>query len=262
MGIDFVAKNADFSANAIGYEPPVTRGVQYWGFIGGGAGVTDAAKLARVRKNWISGKADGGIVGAPVPAVDYTSKFKTATNYIDTGVAETDAMTLLLGFRVPGATASNPTTDLATNGTRPMMMGNMGTGGVGLYISGTTGLPSGVLSGAANYDNSGTPAVQIGTLTIPDVTAWRMASLTVTPGTGFRLRGLTSGISAYKADTRTRSKNTATSTIRIGSTGRNDFLGEHDICFAAVYTVALTDAEIDSIYAAVKSFLAPRGIAI
>jgi hypothetical protein len=261
MGIDLVAKGADFSANAIGYEAPVTRGLRYWGFIGGGTSSDATARATRMKKNWLSGGANAALIGA-VSVNDYfASGFKSGANYLDTGIAEEDSQTLLLVSRVPGATASNPTTDLSANASRPMMAGNGGSTalpGWNLYYSSTPGLPQGTLSFTYYVDASGTVTqVSSTTLTVPDVTAWKCHAAVIESGVGSRVRGLTSGTNTgVKAEARTRVK--GATPIRIGAGGRSDFAGLHDIAFAALYGVALTDAEIDTVYAAVKSYLAAR----
>lgn len=256
MGIDLVAKGADFSANAIGYEAPVTRGLRYWGFLGGGTSADAAVRTARARKNWAGGSA-ALLVGAPVIADYALTGMKSGVNYLDTLIAETASMTAILVSRVP-------TADLAANATRPMMLGNGASTalpGINLYYANTTGLPKGSLTASLYHNVAGTTTIAASTITIPDITVWHASAFVADAGVGYRLRDMTAALtSGVVANTNARV--VGATTLRVGSGGRSDYAGAHDVAFAALYSVALTDAEIDSIYAAVKTYLAPRGIAI
>lgn len=87
MGVQVVAKGVDAEQYATEYAAPVRRGLEGIFFTN-----TSTEKCAH---NYAPGKQSGSIVGVPVPNAAFTT-FKGMTNYVQTPIAETESMTLLV----------------------------------------------------------------------------------------------------------------------------------------------------------------------
>lgn len=236
-------KGADFSANAVGFIPPVAADLAGWFFPNG--------SLAQAKRNLAPGGADAAVTGAPVIGTAYT-RFKGRTNYLDTGLAETPAITLLAVAR-----AVIP----ASGSAQALIVSNYGSGtGVSLTKPQLTA-PSSV-SGTENvYAGFSAPTgLATASAVVSNGTAWAFTAGVVTPGTGLQFIDKTRGLLGSLSTATARSL--GTSSLLIGSGYDISWTGESDIAFAAIYTRALEAAEIDTVYQFVKTYLAKRSITV
>lgn len=223
--------SANFISGAIGLVPPVSRALAGIFILGG--------SLELSRRNLAPGAAGPGtIVGAPTVEAGYITT-ASQSHYIDSGIAETNAMTLIVVARAPLLGSSN----------RPGLIGNYlnsPASGAAVYIDGTTG--TGFPIGAPKLN------VMMGTLvsqslTDPDSSAWGYYEGSVFNGAGTILRERTAGVASAAATTATtRVRNTA-SNIRIGSMAHPSFTGNADISLAIIHADTLTTAEAAANYA-------------
>jgi hypothetical protein len=249
MGTFQRVAGADFSAVAGGFIPPIAEGLKYWNFFGG-----DAAKSAR---NLAPGGAAAALVNSPAISPSYVSlggASQSGAAYIETGVAETAALTYLL--------VSRATADMAVQGNRPMLIGNYNFAaspkGAALYDVVAT-----IIRADAAYTDGATisSATTDINVTSGQLAAWNFKAASFGNATPRKVYNKTLGASATSgAETRQRSLNTA-ATIRVG-TSLSGLFGPNDQAFAAVYNRQLTDAEIETIYQFVKTYLAARSITI
>lgn len=92
LGITIVSNNSRAISRAKSVTAPIMRGLEYLNFYCGEDG-----NLAR---NLVRGKPAGRVVGEPVSHGTYTT-FNSAKNYIDSGVAHTDSMSMICLARAP-----------------------------------------------------------------------------------------------------------------------------------------------------------------
>jgi len=255
MGVVLRAEGADFSSNPVAFLPPVSRGLEYFAFLGGTS--------ERTARNLAAGKPQGAIIGAPVISANYARLNRTA--YVQTGAAQTPNNTLIVVLR--------PVDD--TSGV--LAIGNYGSPRVAPYSGTTNGCgffwTSSAADGsvtcyftAAAFDGASAASVNTPNTTraIPGA-AWRAMAggASGTDKTKF-IRDLTAGTrvdATYAAPNNVA--DLGSTPLMIGS-GVNTgvFAGSVDIAFAAIYSVKLTDAEIDLVYSSVKAFLLTKGITV
>jgi hypothetical protein len=230
-------------------EPPVTRGLEGWFTLD-----TDAS---RFWFNRAPDKPDALIVGAPTAFAGW-GRFKGTTNYLQTQVADTDEVTLI----VVGKSA------------QPLVSGVDGTFLVGCHLGpvstpGFTGNASGaniyldhptLMKGSASRDNgsgASTPANLSGTGT--PTNSWALRTLRAKTGAATIMTDHTAGLTLTGADV---SKRVLTSNrYRIGSATAG-FAGESDISFVAIHSAYLTDVEVAAQIAVVRKRMARLGISV
>lgn len=236
---------ADFSANAVGFIPPVSSGLVYWGLFGD--------TLAKTTRNLAPGASAATAVGNPGISAGYAS-FLPANNYISTGLVDTTSLTYLFVAR--------STSDMVSTTNRPFYMGVSGLlAGSGIYAYQVNGaMPAVNLRFTATVSVGGTPTNKILVQTIANLSTWSFIGATLDSGVAMNTYNKTDGTTATLA-TPDPHLITPTTILRVGS-GVGGYGGAHDMAFAAVYNRALTSAEITTVYAFVKSYLATRSITV
>jgi hypothetical protein len=237
---------ASFAAIADGFMAPVSGGLIGWYFHGG--------TLEKSLRNLA-----GGLAATQQGAVSIGENWIRATpliNYIQTNHAETADMTLLSVFRTDQ--------NFASAAARPIMVSNY-TGspsrGFSLYVpgaSGSTTPATGLLRNTVGY----AAGVVNASLTVPDMTRWTFAAGTVQAGVGQSIYNMTTGQKASVAEAAGATRNIGDQMFRIGSSYSTNFVGPSDIAFTALYSRALSAAEIDKIYQFMKGYFARRSMAI
>lgn len=247
-GTLITSKSADFSKNPLGYVPAVPDGLEYVGFYGGGG--------ARTSRNFARGKAPGVLYGSPVysPAsVTLTPK----SNYIATSVPQSESMTVLLVIAPITETPrsiifGNADLAPASNGSFIMLPA------VGA-IDGFADLRFTVAqrsdSGQSVNINVDLPnSMRIGELCavvarMDEVTRER---LLMVPKTGERAVN----VGSYPVDI-------GTTPMLIGSYYHNaTFTAPVEFAAAAIYSRALSDGEIETLYRSVAGYYASLGISV
>lgn len=254
MATILTVTGADFSANSVGFIAPVADGLVGWWYLGG-----TEAETKRDR----AGIADATLGGSPTISPGYVSfGGYSAGQWLQTQVAETAAFTMLCVAR---------STEAAHSGTdKPMFVSNYGqdagnggvVNGASVYIDGGT-VPAGTLRLGAGQNANGTVQAQVNTnFSVAGSTSWnfyagRLASTSADNTQALNARhlfGKTSGQS-HTTSNYPRVPHSVNK-MRIGSCFNSGFSGSCDVAFAAFYSRALADAEIETIYQAVKARMA------
>lgn len=245
---------ADFSSNAIGFLPPISSGLLYWAFYGN----TLAKSLMNLAPGGSGASVWSGGASPDVSAayISTTGKINTTGKALDTGIMATSSVTLL--------SVGRSSDTLGSTSTRPFLISNFNsTHGDGVYFSGTTGLPQGTLTGTMSV-SSGTPTTAGGSVSEANASLWGFRGISATASTNIKIFNRTTAQTTTVTSAVPRLARTDYG-YSIGGGGGGvggSFTGQADHAFAAVYGRALSDAEIDTIYAFVKTYLAAKSITI
>lgn len=219
----------------IGFVPPVTSGLLYWGMLG------QSAK--RTARNMLVGSLPGSIVGTP----DYSPAFADfvgGTEYLQTLIQEPLAGTFLAVAKPPSA-SGNAFAITSFNA------GNQAN--ASLYFS--NGIPS---LGMARVNAGGTSTA---TLTITgDTTATTEFSFLAArfSETVMHVRDWTHAMENVATPSGTRAA--PTRNLRVG--GAYSASAGCSVAFAAAYDRVLGDDEVSEIHQRVAALLAPYSIAV
>lgn len=252
MGLLMTIPGADFSANAAGFIAPVARGLVGWFYLGGTVAETQSDR---------AGIANATLAGSPTIGDGYVAfGGYDAGHWLETQVAETDTCTIICVARSADTFGSGAD--------KPMFVSNYGTDsgsggsllGASIYIDGGTA-PAGTVRFGTGYDNSGTYGTSTSTtFSTTDVSVWNFYAGKVLPAGGSGTKKLinsTTDQNNTTSPTYPRRSNTVRP-FRIGAAHNNTFGGICDVHMAAFYDVELTDAEIETIYQAVKTRAAAK----
>lgn len=247
MGTTFTIKNADFSANAVGYVPAVPEGLEYLNFFG-----VDAVRTAR---NLAPGKPPGVIAGSPVygeNSVTLTPK----TNYIATSVHQTASMTVLLVI------------DPIVETPRSIIFGNADLSPVsnGFFLMlPATGAADGfadIRFTAAQNSGSGSTNINADLPNSLPVGALRAVVARMDESTRQRMLSIPSA-GARAVNTGTAPVDIGPAPLLLGSYYHTStFTAPFEIAAAAIYSRALSDAEIAVLYRSIASYYARRSISV
>lgn len=231
-------KGADFSANAVGFEPPVTDGLEAWFYLGGSAALS-------VKD--LSFNADALVVGSPTYSTGYVT-CTSLSNYFTTSVGDSAAGTILAVARWPTGQ-----TGTATGIISSAKMSGSNTASVEQYLT-TVAEPTGTLVGDLGYNE--VPTAVFGQLTSNPINtrafyahSWSQADASR------RLRNLTESTTSSGSISGTRQ--ISDRTFRLGSS-YNTRTGTIELSFWAKYSRQLTVDEEDEIYVFVQRFLADK----
>lgn len=241
---------ANFSANAVAFAPPVLDGLAGWWYLGG--------TLAQTQRDR-AGIADGVLIGAPTINSGYVSfGGYSAGDWLQTSVEETEAFTMLTVGRSTEAAHSG--TDL------PMFVSNYGADagsggalrGASIYVDSGT-VPAGVVRMGGYVDDNGTVSSNILTaFTVAAATSWNFYAGRIEATSSDNTQQLNARKLFGKTSGQTDSENayphvpSVSNLMRIGAGYSGSHTGSCDVAFAACYSRALTDDEIETIYQAVK----------
>lgn len=261
MGIRLVVKGADFSDEATGYISPVSEGLEYLNFFG--------LNAATMQRNLAPGKPLGVMIGSPTINAN-SAIFTNLVNYIQTSIADVSSKTLFVVARVPTPKAESilmsnsrsqrPTQATTSTATSMMFRGpsDPDAGEVGELLF------------AAQWDGVNDSSSVPGTITIPNRPVGSLSALVGRTNSG---DGTLAATKIRKLDNKTTGAKTSSSfsnayfdlagTFRVGSS-YTSFSGTvpTEVLFAAFWSRELTDVEVETMYQAVKTHYAQRGISI
>lgn len=215
-----------------GFQIPVVSGLEGAFLLGDGE--------AMLGKNYAPGKSDGVVIGTPTANSGYAAM--SGSGYIDTGISETDALTLFAVLR-----DSSGTVDMA-----PGVIGN--------YVSGNSGAS---LYMGADYIRSGLARTGTtdGVSTGINPAIFSLVSARGATGIATRVKNWTAGSENSGTAITDRALNTA-QTLKIGELPNASFAGPIDIGLAMIYSRVLTDVEMDQMAAWARSYCAAKGITV
>ncbi|MFJ4385469.1 hypothetical protein ACIP02_14110 [Pseudomonas sp. NPDC089408] len=232
MGVQLIAQNSTAPWNTK-VVPPITRGLEGWFTLD-----TDARRFGF---NRAPGKPDAIIVGAPTAFASH-GRFKGNVNYLQTQVADSDEMTLIIVGK-----AANP----LVAGVDSVFLAGAHIGPVS--SPGFTGNASGVnlfldhpslFKGSSSRDSgSGTSSTTTLSANGTPTNGWAIRSIRAKSGLATVLVDHTAGVKVTGAVTTPRVL--TGNRYRIGS-ATTGFTGESDITLAAFHSVFLTDSEVEA----------------
>lgn len=252
MGILLVAAGAVAPWNSK-VALPVMRGLEaYFTFD------TDAARFGF---NRAPGKADALVTGAPLAFVTH-GRFNGQTNFLTTKISETPNQTIIVvGKSVATVPVGSTQIDQPYyvgnaygSSVNPPYVGKTSTG-VNLYHPDNARLSA---SGARD-NGSGDPSSAAASLGATPATSWAIRAARVTDTGPNVAMDLTSNTSAVGTNTNARILNDKT--YRIGAVALNAS-ALVDISTVAIYSVALTDAEIQLIAGVMRKRMLRLGIVV
>ncbi|MBZ7499725.1 hypothetical protein FMJ36_17160 [Klebsiella michiganensis] len=267
MGLAGIAKNVNAQSFSMGVNLPVMDGI-----LGAWFGGSKGAWV-----NQISGGQQPTIVGTPTHLNEYSSQFST-TAYIDTNIAETASMTLLIVAKIYAPTSSrmqflgNFSNSVTDGGSTVAVNGS----GIVVEAAGTLEMVGASYSGVAGAASSGNAAILAAesglktSLAATDNTDWRAfmgkidtAGAAGTAGNRY-IKNLTKGMSATQALVAGNVRDLRnTATQRIGTRGpAGNANAATAIMMAMMWNRALTSAEETAMYSYVQSYAARRGISV
>lgn len=191
----------------------------------------------------------GSVVGVPV-ASDAFLTCKGMTNYIQTGILETESLTMLVIAKSAGIGGTPDET--------PLVCGSYGSGalsGVCMYIPLTDRL-----SGTGGFGNDDASNVNVTASVSPaPTTKWGLYSVQVSPA-GVTTKAHTANLTNTFAQAVPR--RLAGRTMRIGSGYSNSQKGTVDIALFQYHSVLLTADELTKTVADLRAYATRRGIAV
>ncbi|WP_428429554.1 hypothetical protein [Pararhizobium sp.] len=250
----YTARNTDGEAGAREFILPVMDGMEAIHFCN-----TSVQKAAR---NYARGKPDASIKGVPVANANYVT-FQGDVNYLETRTKESSAQTIYCICRPIGDLLSSATQSMAVSTfTRPAAAGGGSTFGAALFFQNPGSGPTvqGIGSRGTSVANHINGTVS---LPIPTPSNWRMNALLVKDAvTKNELFDLTNNGHAVSLAANTP-RFPSSGFYRIGSSyAAPAFIGQIDIAFVAIASVAHTEAQMQANRAALQAYFDPRGISI
>lgn len=254
MGIKLISNNtlAPWNSKVV---PPVSRGLEGWFNFD-----TDAGRFGF---NRALGKPDANIIGAPVAFATH-GRFKGLSNYLQTKIAETDEVTLIVvgkaAAAIPAGAASGG--DANTPFYVGNYLGNSGTPGVTgpAYGASLYHVATATLTGGASRATGAGGATSASTTVSAEVpTDWSIRVMRASTAMAVKTQNLTKNLSSQGSDVRARAL--SDSLFRIGS-GTSGFAAEVDISTVIIHSVVLTDDELAKQVEIVRKRMARLGIVV
>lgn len=251
MGIILRTKNTNFESTALSFLPPVSDGLEYWGYY---------PSAERAARNMAPGKPNAVVVGAPVYGAGFATLSGSA--YVQTSVPDLPNMTLVSVFRAATDVrsvliASGPTASRAApfSGASwgSSLYSDGGASGDGLLV---------VKANRSHFDGgSGTTAAVTAERSISASSSWR-AFAGVYDGALKRvsLSDLATGSPAVALATPPNDVvDLSAVTYRIGSAyGAGLGVAATDIAFSAIYSRPLSEQELADVYGHAQGYLLDR----
>ncbi|MEB2621401.1 hypothetical protein [Pseudomonas sp. YuFO8] len=254
MGIKLISNNtlAPWNSKVV---PPVSRGLEGWFNFD-----TDAGRFGC---NRALGKPDANIIGAPVAFATH-GRFKGLSNYLQTKIAETDEVTLIVVGKAAAAIPAGASTTGDAN--TPFYVGNYRgnsvtpgvTGsayGASLYHVATASLTG----GAARENGTGGATSSVNSVLGEVPTEWGIRVLRASSAMYTKTQNLTKNLMSQGNDLRARAL--SDSLFRIGS-GTAAFGAEVDISAVIIHSVVLTDDELAKQVEIARKRMARLGIVV
>ncbi|MDD2005607.1 hypothetical protein [Pseudomonas putida] len=233
--------------------PPVTRGLQAW--------FTFDTDAARFGFNRAMDKPDAEVIGTPTAFATH-GRFKGLVNFLKTQIPDSAEMTILVVGKAvnapPVAGGGGPDSPFYAGG----FSGNSvdpTAPGAGYGVSLFHGAPTSVTGNAGRLNTAGTGPTSGSAILEGEVaTSWGLRAVRCSANLT-QTFNLTRNV--VLSGTVTTRRVLSDSVIRIGGAA-SVFGGEVDISAVAIYSVALSDAEMALVYNAMRKRMSRLGIAI
>lgn len=248
--VDLINANADAFAYARVIRPPVTDGLEFWNYYGG---------ASDMRRNLAPNKPAAIPVGDPTGG-DFYIRCVGMTDYIQTAAEASAQFTLIAVAKAVMPDAGNA--PMISNTGSMSQTGKVTTTGGAIYLNDVTpGNNLMRLSAMQAANNGGANQMVVASTDDFDASAPGVRMFTG------RCEADGDRIAKIMGTTLTRGTNSALPAMlgqpyRIGSQYTSGGVGIVDIYAAIIYSRALSDAELDTVYDFVRTFYARRGITI
>ena len=229
--------------------PPVSRGLRAWFTFD-----TDPGSFGRNRAR---GQPNAKIVGSPIAYATH-GRFKGLQNYLQTQIADSDEITIMVVGRAVITPTSVADGALLVGGyvgtsQTPGITGNATCGNL-FFNNGTTVIASASRNGGAGTSSAGSVTVA-GT----SPTSWAIRAMRAKTGDVTKVFDLTAGVS--NVGTSVLQRVLSDTKIRIGS-ATVDFAGECDISVVGIWDKYLTDVEIEQNAVPMRNRMQRLGISV
>lgn len=250
----FVARDLDVEAAATEFMLPVMDGMEAIHFLNG--------TVEKAAHNYAPGKQNAVVKGTPNALTSYT-KFKGNENYLETRIQESAAQTIYCIARTSDDLMSDATRPMyISTFTRPAAAGGGTTFGVSLSSSnpGSGSIFQLIASRGTSVSDDITGSVSLST---PTPINWSLTvGLVKNASTKNEIYNLTTNEHAISSAANTP-RFPSLGFYRIGSSySTTAYLGESDIAFIAIASVAHTEDQIKANAAALRAYFDPRSIFI
>lgn len=250
--VDLINADADAFAYARVIRPPITDGLEFWNYYGGDSDM---------RRNLAPGKSAAIPVGDPsADGGDFFIRCEGTIDYIQTAVAASNEFTMIAVAKAVTPDAG-PCPLISNTGSANQVNGSA-TAGAAIYLNdAVTGNDLIRLTAQQAGNNSGTSTTVAASTSDFDISDSGVQMLTG------RCTGAGDRIAKIMGTSLTATTNSALPAMlaqpyRIGSQYNTGAKGLVDIYAAIIYSRALSDSELDTIYSFVRAFYARRGLTI
>ena len=247
---------ANAEANAVAFDLGIT----------GATGICiPNLSLAKMKRNLIGSRTPFTLVGSPTPNAGYGA-LSAGLNYIDTGLPDTAAITLLVVAKTPETGIGAPL--------RPSFLGNQNGGQVSLDdpARNSTGIQLYALSdtqitwAACRTTGPGTGSTAVTsqnhTITVANVTSYAFYCCRA-DDTRQNIHDLTRSVSNTNTVAASRPRLRSSGTLRVGSAGSGSSnTGAAHVAYSAILPRWISDDEMATAYAQVKKNLLAKSITI
>lgn len=258
MGFFLEVQNTSFANNAVRFVPPVAAGLEFWGLFGGSG--------EKTKKNLAPNKPDGVLIGAPVIAEDHATFSRY--DYVETSVRDHADLTLFVVARVFDEDTSGGGTLFSTGLAQPRAGVSGSSSGVQFVYYSTVAEGQEELrahrykfNGVADAPTVASPYPSQAVVT----KQWALLAMTHNSATHTtRLKNFTTGLTVSATAVAPNSiEDVVAATFKIGGQpGGASYAAPIDLAAAAMYHVALSDADSALVYDRLKKTMALRGIVI
>ena len=198
----------------------------------------------KLTRNFASGAAEGTVIGVPVISAAST-RFTGQSNYINTLIDDTAAMTVFAIFKRPVGWSGDA-----------MVLSNNGVGSVGvnfwLTAAGTTSF------GAARDNGSGSQTAASTVITLPSNTDWNLCIGEA--GAVNKITSATSSLTSSSATATARITNAGK--LRIGSSYSASHTAQVDLMVCVVIPRVLTAPETTAVTAQLRAYALKHGVTV
>ena len=198
----------------------------------------------KLTRNFASGAAEGTVIGVPVISAAST-RFTGQSNYINTLIDDTAAMTVFAIFKRPVGWSGDA-----------MVLSNNGVGSVGvnfwLTAAGTTSF------GAARDNGSGSQTAASTVITLPSNTDWNLCIGEA--GAVNKITSATSSLTSSSATATARITNAGK--LRIGSSYNASHTAQVDLMVCVVIPRVLTTLENSNVVTQLQAYALKHGVTV
>lgn len=244
MGVQILSKGVDAENFAVEYAAPVTRGLQGIFFLNG--------TLEKCARNYAANKPNGSIVGIPTLGANFLT-CKGSTNFVQTGISESESMTMFVVARSPltGTPAPADFPHWVSNFSSSAVEGS----GVMIYPP-----DAGRVTASTSHGNDAASNINLSAAVGPVVVnAFSLHSSVHKLGSTTSLSH-TAGVTS--TSTSALPRRVSSRKMRIGSGYSSSQQGLVDVAAVFIYNVELTATEIAIVAADIKAYAARKGITV